>query len=979
LNESARERLNYGLALLRAGKTAEGVAELEKVQKQEPKLPHTWFNLGIHWKKQGETERSLAQFEQMAKLVPGDPVTQYNLGVLYKLQGKLPEAMKKFEEASRLAPHLAAPHFQLYNAYRLANNREVAAKHLAVFQEMKKAMEASGNSEDMEWNEYGEVYDLIDPSLSSADAADNAAPKFAPKLIPAAMDAASAGLLVCNVNGDAFADVVAWSSNGGVLIQGPGAAVPMPAFAGGRYFAAADTNNDGLPELAMLTATGAELFVNKAGRLTKAAKPLAAGEFTKALWIDYDHDYDLDLMLLGAKPALLRNQGEAGFADRTADFPFAAGTPVDAVAFRTLADTKGVDVYITYRDRPMVFYRDRLAGRFEAEAMPLIGQGARDLAFADINHDGYFDLAFRHADKLQLLTNHRGVWKAQPAPAVSGAFTFGDVANSGVSQIVSGNSVNSVAGAVALATADFNNDGRADLAGVTGKGVTLFTNATLTRNRWFTVRLNGTKNLKLAQGSEVEIKAGRRYQKKIYEGFPLHFGMRGYAAIDAVRITWPNGMIQNETKQATGRVAAYEEAQRLSGSCPMIFTWNGERFEFLTDVLGVAPLGASSGDGSYFPTDHDEYVWIPGSALRAANGHYDLRITEELAEVTYLDQLKLIVVDHPSDVEVFSNDKWKSPPYPEFRLFTSRTRIYPKAARDHRGADLLAAVRSRDGRYADTFRRDFRNTAERHSLELEFAAPLPAGAFLVLNGWVDWADGSTFLRQSQEPGKALVPPSLEAMDGGGRWRTVIEDMGIPSGKVKTIAVDLRGLRARRLRIVTNMVVYWDEVFAGVEERLNPLLREMQAAEATLAFHGFSRPAIHPLRLAPETFNYHNVSAASNWNPTPGYYTRYGDVRPLLNEPDDRFVIMGSGDELKVRFPASLPPPPQGWTRDFLLLVDGWAKDADANTAYSQTVEPLPFHGMSAYPYGANERHPHPGYRKGYNTRPALRPLRPLTD
>jgi hypothetical protein len=88
--------------------------------------------------------------------------------------------------------------------------------------------------------------------------------------------------------------------------------------------------------------------------------------------------------------------------------------------------------------------------------------------------------------------------------------------------------------------------------------------------------------------------------------------------VDTVRITWPNGLIQNETGLAVNRVAAIKEAPRLSGSCPMIFTWNGERFQFITDVLGVAPLGASSGDGQYFPVDHDEYVSIPGEALAGA-------------------------------------------------------------------------------------------------------------------------------------------------------------------------------------------------------------------------------------------------------------------------------------------------------------------------------------------------------------------------
>jgi hypothetical protein len=140
--------------------------------------------------------------------------------------------------------------------------------------------------------------------------------------------------------------------------------------------------------------------------------------------------------------------------------------------------------------------------------------------------------------------------------------------------------------------------------------------------------------------------------------------------------------------------------------------------------------------------------------------------------------------------------------------------------------------------------------------------------------------------------------------------------------------------------------------------------------------------IDPERRQPERFDYASWMPITEWNPTPGLYTRYGDVQPLLASVDDLLLVMGSGDEARLAFDAAaLPPVRAGWRRDFLLLVDGWAKDGDANTAFSQTVEPLPFHGMSSYPYPAGERFPdnpvHNLYREMYNTRPALRLLHPL--
>jgi hypothetical protein len=183
--------------------------------------------------------------------------------------------------------------------------------------------------------------------------------------------------------------------------------------------------------------------------------------------------------------------------------------------------------------------------------------------------------------------------------------------------------------------------------------------------------------------------------------------------------------------------------------------------------------------------------------------------------------------------------------------------------------------------------------------------------------------------------------------------------------------------------VTNACIYWDEI-SLLESSSAPdaTLTPVDATSVDLHYRGFSTPTIDPERTQPEAFDYAHMMPLTMWNPTPGLYTRYGDVTALATTVDDKLILMGSGDEITLTFPAaSLPALPHGWTRDFLLLVDGWAKDADANTAYPNSVEPLPFHAMSAYPYGASEHFPddaeHDAWRAEYNTRPALRLLRPL--
>ena len=349
-----------------------------------------------------------------------------------------------------------------------------------------------------------------------------------------------------------------------------------------------------------------------------------------------------------------------------------------------------------------------------------------------------------------------------------------------------------------------------------------------------------------------------------------------------------------------------------------------------------------------------------------------MRLTEELSEAAYIDQIQLLAVEHAADETLYTSEKWKSPPFENLKLYGVRQHLSPRRALDQDGADVIARVLEKDLAYPDRFRRTMSGIAEPHTLSLDFGTA-PDDSLLILHGWVDWADGSTFLQAAQEGQGGLMTPQLQVKDARGHWVTVLADMGMPAGKPKTITVEMHGLwrsPSREVRIVTNLCVYWDQIRLGTNYRV--LTAEPVAAElvtATLGFRGFSPSTIHPERKQPERFAYPGATPTSLWNPTPGLYTRYGAVNELLNAVDDRMAVMGSGDEIRLRF----KPPAAG--RSYLLKVDGWAKDRDANTWHGQTVQPLPFHQMSRY----GERHPNPGYERDYNTRPALRLLRPLRD
>ena len=1006
---STRDRVNYGLALLRAGKTSEGIAELLKAQKEDPSIPHTWFNLGIAYKKNLDHARAVQQFEGMLRLVPNEPVTHYNLGVEYKLLGKMEQALSQFVIASQLNPNFAAPHFQLYNAYREAGRQEDKARELELFNEIKKRKAGAAVQEDPEWSFYSEIYDTA--ALDSDFELESGSPpfKFLSNKVTSGVDSSTAGLAVLDFDLDGRPDLLVWSKNGALLLKNgttPVANTGLEDLRDVISIAPGDFNNDGFPDLAVITAAGVFLYANHNGKFERFPADIPSGHFTKAIWMDYDHDYDLDLVLLGSQSALLRNDGTAGFSNQTSQFPFVAGKVVDAATFELIPDNNETDLAVLLDDGHIVLYEDHLLAHYEAKVLPELIHGGAHIQAFDLNDDGWVDLILTGFSGTQLLINNHGKLVQKTTTIKDhGAVVAVDFANRALADLVVNKTVyrndgrsgfqrsitQNITENVAMAAADFDGDGRTDLAVVTPQGtVELVKNDTVTSNHFLRVHLEGVKNLKLAPGAVVEVKAGAWYQKRTYDGVPLVFGLRDYTEIDTVRITWPNGLVQNETRQPIDKDLSYKEKPRLSGSCPMIFAWNGNRFQFITDVLGVAPLGASNGDGQFFPVNHREHIQIPAAALRAQDGYYQIRITEELREVSYLDQIQLIAMDHRADEDIFTNDKFKSPPFPPFRLFGIQRKLYPMSAKDQEGHDVLPQLLSRDGRYVDTFRRNGFGIAEMHYVDLDFGRVAPDNrAVLVLHGWVDWADGSTFIaagQESREEQRGIVFPYVQVKDGSGQWKTVISDMGIPSGKPKSIVVDLTGKflsPSREVRIVTNLCVYWDEIFLSEKTAVpNVKLTRLTPASADLRYRGFSRPVIHSSRTKPEEFEYEKWVPSTTWNPTPGLYTRYGEVGPLLAHTDDRLTIMGSGDELRLLFKAKdLPPLAPGWIRDFLLLVDGWAKDADSNTAYARTVEPLPFHGMSSYPYPAHEHFPndanHRRYRRFLNTRPAVQNLSSL--
>ncbi len=452
-------------------------------------------------------------------------------------------------------------------------------------------------------------------------------------------------------------------------------------------------------------------------------------------------------------------------------------------------------------------------------------------------------------------------------------------------------------------------------------------------------------------GGEVEVRAGLLYQKQPITQPIVHFGLGTQSLADVARITWPNGSVQAEFDMLSDEIVS--ATQRLKGSCPWLFTWDGDEMTFVTDFIWRSPLGLriNAQETAGIMTTED-WVKIRGDQLQPREGYYDVRITAELWETHFFDHISLMVVDHPVGTEVFVDERFAFPP-PELKVHVTGESVPIIGAWDDHGNDVLELVAVQDEKYADFFGRgDYQGITRHHYLEVEIGDETAEDAWLIARGWIRPTDSSINVAISQ--GQHAAPSGLrvEAQLPDGSWEIVHANLGFPSGKSKTVLIDLvpavRELGSRRLRLYTNMEIYWDVLYTA--EKLSDSIGQVTSllpAEADLRYRGFSVVS-EADRSSPELPEYGTLSGTAQvWRDLIGYHTRFGDVLPLLEKVDDRYVIMNAADEIQLRF-TEINPVEAGWQRDFVLVGDGWVKDGDYNTTFSTTLRPLPSHGDATY-------------------------------
>ncbi|HET9531064.1 MAG TPA: FG-GAP-like repeat-containing protein, partial [Blastocatellia bacterium] len=619
---------------------------------------------------------------------------------------------------------------------------------------------------------------------------------------------------------------------------------------------------------------------NGNGKFTDiTATAQVAGKLTRAVAVvptDYDNRRDIDLLIVnyGAAPTLFRNLRDGTFSDVAESVGLTARGNFTCAAAADVNKDGFTDFFLGRSDGAGVFALSDGQGRFTTQDAPSATDRATAAQFLDYDNDGLIDLVALSSAGLGVVRNLGSRWSDVSGQAAAPGLLAGHSRS--------------------FASGDTDADGDTDLIARLSSGeMKAARNEGGNRNHSLRVSLTAKVSNRSSVASKVEARAGSLRQKlETYAASPapapadLIFGLGARASVDAVRVLWPAGIVQAETEiarsarklSAVATALAVTEIDRKPSSCPYLYTWNGERFEFITDFMGGGEMGYWVAPGVRNDPDPDEYVRIRGDQLKPRDGRYEIRVTNELEEALFVDRLQLVAIGHPEGTEVFPNEGLVGPPRPPFKLYVTRDLRPPASATDHHGHDVLDRITHIDRKYPDDFQlHRIRGYAKEHALTLDLGETSITRTLLLLTGWTDYSFSSDNVAAHQA-GLGLKPPALQVKDSRGEWKTLIDNIGFPVGRPQTIVVDLTGklpARAREVRIVTNMRIYWDQVLVDTSEGGFPFeMTRLEAARAELRWRGFSAE-VTPDGREPFGYDYDRVSLTSPWKVMPGRYTREG--------------------------------------------------------------------------------------------------------
>lgn len=1007
---AAIERLR-GIAESRRGNPDAAIAHLERTLELDPRDLKAAFLLAQETERLGTPQSAEDAQRQLEKLLAASDNLVARLEVA-RLTAKRGDAAGLKAAVAALVPHAAAWPADVQGYWQelqqaASGDPHEAASRVAFLKNVlvrttayRRALAAISTPRD----EIGEplAHFLLLQEPESTPSAPDEGLSFTIAPVAGTEGAAASSAVAVWTTGDG-APVVAVADRAELRAGAARATLPL----GGVTALAADLDYDFRTDFVVAGPGGVTLLRQQPdgslADVTAAAglpDPMRTAPALGAWAADVDTDGDLDVVVgaIDGPPAVLRNNGDGTFTART---PFAGVSRLRGFAWADL-DGEGVpDAALLDADGRVRVFLSLRGGDFREPVLPdSVPRGAA-LAAADLDGRGRFELVVLTPQGaiVRVVPGEGDAWRVadvakRDAPAEglipgSARLLVADFDNNGGLDLAAAGAETTTVllrdsrggykaqggplAFVAQSSADLDGDGRLDLVGVgQGRAVQALGRGSKPYH-WQTVRARAATSAgdqrinSFGIGGEVEIRSGLRVQKQLIAAPVLHFGLGDAARAEIVRVAWPNGTLQSEFDSAVDRVVLAQ--QRLKGSCPWLFAWNGRAMAFVTDLIWRSPLGLRiNAQATADVLMTEDRVKVRGDQLVAREGSYDLRVTAELWETHFFDLLSLLVVDHPEGTEVFVDERF-AVPAPKLAAVVTGPLEALAAARDDQGHDVAAIVKERDDRHLDSAGRGaYQGVTRDHFVEIELpeAAPRRGPLYLVAQGWIHPTDSSVNVAIGQGSREKPRGLSLSVADASGRFREVRTGLGFPAGKDKTILLDLAGLLpaqgARRLRLSTNLEIYWDRLSWAVgrpDVEVEPRRALLQTADLRARGYSVTEQASASV---PERPRYVLAGTTPRWPDLEGYYTRFGDVKPLLAGVDDRYVILNAGDEIALRFEAPAPPA-AGIRRDFVMIGDGWVKDGDFNTTFSRTVLPLPTHASGRYDRAPGRLEDDPMYKQ----------------
>jgi cytochrome c-type biogenesis protein CcmH/NrfG len=1027
--------VNKGIALLYLQKLTEAEEALKQAETIDPNNARAWYAMGLTHLNAGNPKLAIEDLQRVVKIDPKDADAHYFIGSFYLSLSDYAHAKEEYESALKLNPIHASAQFGLARALQRMGDVDASRQHLKRFQELTQNKISSPLSAAYgEQGHYATVEDMVAPPVTpGAMIPVTLTPEpIAGPAGGAPTDQRGAGACLLDMTGSGNKDlVVLGAGDHAIRVYESGAEGKFAEIAAQRTgligsgqavaCAVGDYDGDGLPDLAVAFSDRVVLFHNLGnGKFEDTTKAVGIQQLNRpagVLFLDFDHDGDVDLFVTGAAangsagPSVLwRNNGNSTLTEWTGPTGL-AGT--DSTAGATLSDInndRAIDLVVA-GGSPMIYLNQR-EGKFVP--VPLYSGGnlsaTRGVTVLDFNKDGWMDVAVTHAGSpgISLWRNVDGKSFERVALPIKDAtaawgLTAIDVDNDGwidlaaivetpagvglrvfrnrgpagfedVSETVGATKLK-IANPRAVIAADVNGDGAADLIVTEADGsAVLLKNVGGSKNHSLRIALTGLADNKTAIGTKVEVFANGQVQKFEVTGGAGYLsqgsteilaGLGQTEQVDVVRLLWPTGVPQDEIDISAVKPLALKELDRRGSSCPVLFAWDGTKYQFISDVIGAAVVGHWVSPTATNQADADEWIKVDGSQLKARNGYLSLRFGEPMEEINFVDQLRLVAVDHPEDTEVYPDERFLSePPFASGKAIVASARTRPVAgAWDESGRDVLPLLARRDHQYVRNFTNlSYAGYANMHSLTLdvgEWSAENPLRLFM--HGFIEYFSASS-MYAAWQAGLEPVPPYVEAEMPDGSWKRIVDDMGFPAGLPRTIVVDLTNklpAGVSKIRITTNLQIYWDQVLVDNGPGTAPQMHqtELPLGMAHLAFRGYPQQ-VDGTTPGDLHYVYEKISETGPFQWQRGPYTHYGNVTPLLEKPDNEYVIFGSGEEIDAEFSAAaLPALPAHWKRDYFFYANGFVKDMDFYEALPFTVAQMPFHEESAYPYPAKEHYP----------------------